>query len=118
MGIRKGQDYVLGVDFGTDSVRALVVDAADGTSLGTAVSAYKRWARGEFCDPKANRFRQHPLDYVEGLEDCVKRAIAAAGKDVASKDPGHRDRHDRIDSLPRRRDGRAPLAPERVRLRP
>jgi L-ribulokinase len=85
MSAKKGQDYVLGIDFGTDSVRALVVDAADGSSVGTAVSAYKRWAKGEFCDPKSNRFRQHPLDYVEGIEDATKRALAAAGAEVAAK---------------------------------
>jgi L-ribulokinase len=79
------QDYVLGIDFGTDSVRALVVDAADGSSAGTAVSAYKRWARGEFCDPRSNRFRQHPLDYVEGVEDATQRALAEAGTAVAAK---------------------------------
>ena len=82
---KKNQDYVLGIDFGTDSVRALVVDAADGSSAGTAVSAYKRWAKGEFCDPKSNRFRQHPLDYVEGIEDATKRALAEAGPAVAAK---------------------------------
>ena len=104
MSANKGQDYVLGIDFGTDSVRALVVDAADGSSAGTAVSAYKRWAKGEFCDPKANRFRQHPLDYVEGIEDAVKRALAEAGQRVAAKVRGHHDRHDGLDALPRRRD--------------
>jgi L-ribulokinase len=82
---KKGQDYLLGIDFGTDSVRALVVDAADGSSAGTAVSAYKRWARGEFCDPRENRFRQHPLDYVEGIEEATTRALAEAGAGVAAK---------------------------------
>ena len=85
MSTRKGQDYVLGIDFGTDSVRALVVDASDGSSAGTAVSAYKRWAKAEFCDPRSNRFRQHPLDYVEGIEDATKRALAEAGARVAAK---------------------------------
>ena len=81
----KDRDYVLGIDFGTDSVRALVVDAADGREAGTAVSPYKRWAKGEFCDPKSNRFRQHPLDYIEGIEDATRRALAAAGPAVAAK---------------------------------
>jgi L-ribulokinase len=85
MSVTKGQHYVIGIDFGTDSVRALVVDAADGSSAGTAVSAYKRWAKGEFCDPRTNRFRQHPLDYVEGIEDATKRALAEAGATVAAK---------------------------------
>ncbi len=85
MSVRKDQAYTIGIDFGTDSVRALVVDAADGRSVGTAVSAYERWAKGEFCDPRSNRFRQHPLDYVEGIEDATKRALAEAGPAVAAK---------------------------------
>ena len=87
---KENQDYVLGIDFGTDSVRALVVDAADGSSAGTAVSAYKRWAKGEFCDPKSNRFRQHPLDYVEGIEDATKRAEAMQLAPLGSLSPGKR----------------------------
>ena len=82
---KKGQDYVIGIDFGSDSVRALVVDAADGEPRGTAVSAYRRWARGEYCDPQANRFRQHPLDYVESLEECVVAALAEAGGEAAGR---------------------------------
>ena len=85
MTVKKDQAYAIGIDFGTDSVRALVVDVADGRSVGTAVSAYKRWARGEFCDPRSNRFRQHPLDYVEGIEDATKRALAEAGPAIAGK---------------------------------
>jgi L-ribulokinase len=85
MSVAKGQAFVLGIDFGTDSVRALVVDAADGSSAGTAVSHYRRWAKGEFCDPRSNRFRQHPLDYVEGIEEATTKALAAAGAGVAGK---------------------------------
>lgn len=82
---KKGRDYVIGIDFGSDSVRALVVDAADGEPLGTAVSSYRRWAKGMYCDPKANRFRQHPLDYVESLEECVVAALTNAGAGAASR---------------------------------
>lgn len=85
MGGGKGRDFVIGVDFGTDSVRALVVDAADGEVLGEGVSAYSRWARGMYCDPKADRFRQHPLDYVESLEACVAAALADSGGGAARK---------------------------------
>jgi len=81
----KGQDYVIGIDFGSDSVRALVVDAADGGQCGAAVSAYRRWAKGEYCDPLSNRFRQHPLDYIESLEECVVAALAQAGREAARK---------------------------------
>jgi L-ribulokinase len=85
MSLAKDQAYTIGIDFGTDSVRALVVDAADGRTVGTAVSAYKRWAQGEFCDPRSNRFRQHPLDYVEGIEESTRRALAEAGPTIAAK---------------------------------
>ena len=66
---------VLGIDFGTDSVRALIVDAATGESLGSSVAEYKRWSKGLYCDPARNQFRQHPLDYVEGLESSVQGAL-------------------------------------------
>ncbi len=105
MSATKGRDYVIGIDFGTDSVRALVVDAADGSSAGRAVSAYGRWAKGEYCDPRSNRFRQHPLDYMEGIEDAVKRALAEAGGAVAARIARHHDRHDGLHALPRRREG-------------
>lgn len=76
-------NYLLGVDFGSDSVRCLVVDAADGSELASAVVAYPRWAERLYCDPAHNRYRQHPLDYVESLEASVRQALAACGRDVA-----------------------------------
>jgi L-ribulokinase len=77
--------YVIGMDFGTDSVRAVVVDAASGASVGSGVCPYPRWADGSFCDPRTNRFRQHPLDHIEGMEKAVRSAIAEAGAEVASR---------------------------------
>ena len=70
------EKLVLGLDYGTDSVRALVVDAATGRELAGEVAPYRRWAAGKYCDPAANRFRQHPLDYLEGLEEAVRGALA------------------------------------------
>ncbi len=76
-------DYVLGIDFGTDSVRALIVNAADGHEVATAVRHFPRWKEGRYCDPARSRFRQHPRDHITSMEDCVKDALAAAPGDVA-----------------------------------
>ncbi|WP_201985943.1 ribulokinase [Hymenobacter rubidus] len=65
--------YVIGVDYGTDSVRALLVDARTGTEVAQAVHNYARWKTGQYCNPTKNQFRQHPLDYIEGLETVVRR---------------------------------------------
>jgi L-ribulokinase len=80
-----GKTYVLGVDFGTDSVRAIVVDARDGALVGGGVSPYARWAEGKYCDPRENRFRQHPLDYIEGMERAVRSALLEAGNQAAAR---------------------------------
>lgn len=79
------EPLVLGVDFGTDSVRAVVVGALDGRVLGTAVAAYPRWAQGRYCDPQANRFRQHPLDYLESMEASVLGALREAGAGAGAR---------------------------------
>lgn len=74
----KETDYVLGADFGSDSVRVVIIDAADGRVAGQSVVWYPRWKRGLYCSPRENRFRQHPLDYVESLTDAVTGAIRDA----------------------------------------
>jgi L-ribulokinase len=74
--------YVIGIDYGTDSVRAVVVDTANGQIIGTSVFEYPRWEKGLYCDPSGNRFRQHPLDYVEGLEQSVKGALKGLPSEV------------------------------------
>jgi L-ribulokinase len=78
------KNAVIGLDYGTDSVRALIVDAADGREIAQHVHPYSRWAQGRFCDAGANQFRQHPLDYVEGLELAITRALAKAPKGTAA----------------------------------
>ena len=65
------KNLVAGVDYGTDSVRVVIVDAANGKELATAVEYYPRWQSGKYCDPAKNQFRQHPLDYIESLETVV-----------------------------------------------
>jgi L-ribulokinase len=76
---------VVGIDFGTDSVRSLIADATTGAVLATSVKQYARWAKGLYCDPVANRFRQHPLDYLESMEWSVRDALAEAGAGVAAR---------------------------------
>jgi L-ribulokinase len=76
---------VVGIDFGTDSVRSVVADASTGAVLGTSVKNYPRWAKGLFCDPVGNRFRQHPLDYLESMEASVREALGEAGASVPAR---------------------------------
>jgi len=77
--------FVIGVDFGTDSVRSVVVDASNGNEVSSAVVNYTRWRNGLYCDVTQNQFRQHPLDYIEGLETSVRRALREAGESAAKK---------------------------------
>ena len=74
--------FVIGVDFGTDSVRSLIVDCQNGKEISSAVFYYPRWKEGLFCNPSINQFRQHPLDYIEGLEQSIKEALDKAGSNV------------------------------------
>ena len=66
-----------------DSVRTVIVDAGNGQEISSAVLRYPRWERGLFCDPAANQFRQHPLDYLEGLETTIKNALSKCDREVA-----------------------------------
>ncbi len=72
-------NLVIGVDFGSDSVRAIVVDPRNNEVLGEDVCYYPRWQDGKYCDPKNNQFRQHPRDYTEALEASVRGAVKNAG---------------------------------------
>src|SRR6188768_3419611 len=76
--------YVIGVDYGTDSVRAIIVDAHDGKEMAASVYYYPRWKKQLYCNAVENQFRQHPLDYVEGLEYSIKDCISKAGAKVAA----------------------------------
>ena len=73
--------FTLGVDFGTNSVRALVVRCSDGAEFGSRVVDYPSGAQGVLLDPKDGLLaRQHPGDYLFGLEESITGALAEAGR--------------------------------------
>ncbi len=73
--------FTIGIDYGTNSVRALVVRCADGAELGSCVVNYPSGAQGVLLDKRDHHLaRQHPGDYLFGLEKSVKGALAAAKK--------------------------------------
>ena len=73
--------FTLGVDFGTNSVRALVVRCSDGAEYGSGVVNYPSGAQGVLLDAKDGLLaRQRPADYLFGLEESIKGALAEAGR--------------------------------------
>ncbi|MDR2139914.1 MAG: ribulokinase [Tannerella sp.] len=103
------EKYVTGLDYGTDSCRAVIVNADNGEEIASAVAAYPRWAAGKYCDPQANRYRQHPLDYVETLETSIREALSKAPAGTAARIVGISI--DTTGSTPALTDGRGtPLA--------
>ena len=72
------EKYLIGLDFGSDSVRAVLVSSS-GAMVATAVHPYARWKEGCYSDPSISMFRQHPLDYLEGVEDTVRSVLAESG---------------------------------------
>ncbi len=73
--------YAIGVDYGTNSVRALVVDVRNGREVGTCVWNYPSGQQGILLDPKdPNLARQNPADYIEGFYRAVRGAVRAAAR--------------------------------------
>jgi len=68
--------YVIGLDYGTDSVRAVLIDSANGKEIASEVHWYERWIKSMYCDPSINQFRQHPLDHIEGLEKTISAVVS------------------------------------------
>ena len=68
--------WVIGIDFGTDSVRTIVINAITGEEAASSLFEYPRWKADLYSKSSDNQFRQHPRDYLEGLEygiqDCLR----------------------------------------------
>ena len=75
--------YTIGLDYGTDSVRSLIVNVETGEEVASAVFNYPRWKKQMYCDAPKNQFRQHPQDYLEGLEYTIKEALKQTPAGVA-----------------------------------
>lgn len=79
---------VVGLDFGTDSVRAVIVDARNGQEISSAVDWYPRWKQGLYCDPVKNQYRQHPQDYLDAMVRVIREALSSAPSGSAEKVAG------------------------------
>lgn len=71
--------FAIGLDFGTDNVRAVVVRVEDGEEVSHGVSNYRRWAEQKYCDSARQMFRHHPADYLESLTEAVHQALIGQG---------------------------------------
>ncbi len=74
--------YTIGLDYGTNSVRALIVNVANGREIGTAVWNFAHGKDGVILSNDPNLARQHPADYVKGAEITIKEALADAKRTV------------------------------------
>lgn len=75
--------YVIGLDYGSDSCRALVVDAETGQEMASSVKYYTNWMEGKYCDAPKDQYRQHPKDYLEGLIYTVTDSLSKCDPEVA-----------------------------------
>lgn len=102
--------HVIGLDFGSDSVRALVVNALSGEEISSGVAYYPRWMSGLYCQPSQSQFRHHPQDYIESMTkaiieslstvaDDVRRSVVGIGVDTTGSTPAPVDKEGRILAL-------------------
>ncbi len=77
--------YVIGADFGTDSVRSVIINSRNGQEITSSVFYYPRWKQHLYCNPSSQQYRQHPLDYLEGIETSVRHCVEQAGPEVAKR---------------------------------
>lgn len=67
---------VIGIDYGTDSCRAVVINASSGKEIAEHTAFYPRWRRGLYCDASKNQYRQHPQDYMDSLEEVIQGVLS------------------------------------------
>jgi len=73
--------YTIGLDFGTNSMRALIVDVRDGKEIASFVSDYASGDTGVIVDPNLpDLARQHPADYLAAIESGIRQALKDAAK--------------------------------------
>ena len=81
--------YTIGLDYGTNSVRALLVNVANGREVATSVWTYAHGTEGVILSRDPNLARQHPGDYLKGAEITVRKVMSAANRTVRRFKPAH-----------------------------
>ena len=81
--------YAIGIDFGTESARTLIVDVTNGREVATAVAQYAHGHNGVILGNDPNLARQHPADYLTSAEKTVKKSLAAAKRKIRGFKPEH-----------------------------
>ena len=79
--------FAIGLDYGTNSVRTVIVDVANGREVAAALWDYAHGAQGVILSRDPNLARQHPADYVKGAEVTIGKALAAAKRAVRGFQP-------------------------------
>ena len=82
------QLYTIGLDYGTNSVRALIVNVANGAEVAAAVWGYSHGTAGVILSRDPNLARQHPADYLKGAEITIRQALATAKKTIKGFNAG------------------------------
>ncbi|MDN4716145.1 FGGY family carbohydrate kinase [Vibrio parahaemolyticus] len=81
--INTHQQHVIGLDFGSDSVRALIVNAETGREVSSSVVYYSRWMKGLYCQPAQSQFRHHPQDYLDAMTSAIQEVLATVPQTLA-----------------------------------